>query len=47
MIKEISYSNGYIEIYPGHCYAYNYKKDKGQIFMMYSISEIKRLMNLR
>jgi hypothetical protein len=47
MINEINYSNGYIEIYSGHCYAYNYKKDKGQIFVLYSISQIKRIMNLK
>ena len=47
MLKEINYSNGYIQIYSNHYYAYNYKKDKGQIFIMYTISEVKRKMNLK
>lgn len=47
MLKQINYSNGCIEIYSSHYFAYNYTQKRAQIFIMYSISEIKRKMNLK
>jgi hypothetical protein len=57
MLKQINYSNGYIEIYSSHYFAYNYTQKRAQMFetysiweysiSKYSISEIKRKMNLK
>lgn len=47
MLNRKEFKNGYIEFYSHHEYAYNYTTGKGQIFQGYSISEIKRKLNLK